>query len=141
MVRHTLHVNRPKLTSLGVKEMRRSVAKVVRRTDNRSAVLCPVDTGYLRSSRTTGVAVRGYSVVGEVVYRAEYAAAVHNGRRGLTIRSRNGKLLRFVVDGRVVYARRVRQPPRRGRPFLFRALRQVATSEGYTVVRGGYSAL
>jgi hypothetical protein len=130
-----VYVNRAKLNAVGIKEANAKVRRVVRRTDARSAILCPVDTGNLRSNRTSGVKVAGLQVRGEVEYHADYAAAVHNGRRALTIRARGGGRLRFVVDGQVVYAREVRQPARAGRPFLSNALREVATAEGFTVSR------
>lgn len=133
MVAHSSTVSRAKLHAEGMKVANAKVRRVVRRTDARSAVLAPVDTGNLRSSRRSGVTVRGSSVIGEVVYAANYAAAVHNGRRTLTIRARVGGKLRFVVDGRVVYATEVRQPARKGRPFLKQALYEVATAEGFRV--------
>lgn len=136
MARHTLHIDQGALNHEGLTVARRAVSKVVRRTDTRSAILAPVDTGYLRSNRRTSVADRGLLVVGEVVYAAEYAAAVHNGRRALTIRAKGNGRLRFVVDGRVVYARQVHQPARAGRPFLSTALREVAAEEGFTVSIG-----
>lgn len=133
MATYRLDLNRARLHAAGMDEARRKVQRVVRRTDNRSAVLAPVDTGNLRASRRSGVTERGSTVVGEVIYTAEYSAAVHNGRRALTIRARAGGRLRFVVDGRVVYARQVHQPARAARPFLATALREVATQEGFTV--------
>lgn len=132
---NSLYVNRARLTAAGMDEARRKVRRVVRRTENRSAVLCPVDTGNLRASRTSAVRDRGTRVIGEVEYPVRYAAAVHNGRRALTIRARGNGRLKFVVDGRTVYARQVHQPARAGRPFLATALREVATAEGFTVLR------
>jgi hypothetical protein len=142
MVRHSLHLSKAALNAEGLKLARKKVNRVTRRTLNRSAVLVPVDNGLLRASgRAEPATVRGLMVVGSVVYDAEYAAAVHNGRRALTIRAkvradgRQGRL-RFVVEGRVVYAREVRQPARRGRPYLSTALREVATEEGFRVSIG-----
>jgi hypothetical protein len=104
---------------------------------NRSQALCPVDTGNLRATGQSNVTTAGLVVVGEVVYTADYAAAVHNGRRALTIRStRPGGMLRFTVGGRTVYARQVHQPARAGRPFLATALREVAAQEGFSVSIG-----
>lgn len=137
MVAHTLRINSAKLHGVGMDEARRLVRRVVRRTENRSAVLCPVDTGLLRSSRKSSVMSIGSMVIGEVVYTAKYAAAVHEGRRALTIRAkRPGGRLKFTVDGRTVYARQVHQPARAGRPYLAQALREVATQEGFSVTIG-----
>lgn len=127
MVAHTLSIDRSQLNAAGLRQARSVVTRTTRRTMNRSQVFVPVDTGYLRSSAKMNVGGAGLVVVGEVTYTAEYAAAVHNGRRALTIRpKRPGGRLRFEVGGRVVYARQVHQPARAGRPYLSTALREVA---------------
>lgn len=137
MVRHTLRIDDAQLNRVGLKEARRKVGRVVRRTFNRSQVLVPVDNGLLRASgRMEPVTVRGLVVVGGVVYDAEYAAAVHNGRRALTIRAKGNGRLKFTVDGRTVYARQVHQPARAGRPYLATALREAAAQEGFSVSIG-----
>lgn len=133
MVAYTLRMKPGALQGVGMKEARRLVGRVTRRTLNRSAVLCPVDTGNLRASGKMNVGTRGNTVVGEVEYTAKYAAAIHEGRRALTIRAKGGGRLRFTVDGRTVYARSVHQPARKGRPFLSTALREVAIQEGFQV--------
>lgn len=131
-------MNHTNLHEAGMKEARKRVSRVVRRTYNRSAVLCPVDTGYLRASgRMMPATIRGSTVIGGVVYGAHYAAAVHEGRRTLVFSAKRKKYLKFKVDGRVVYARSVRQPARAGRPFLATALREVAAGQGFTVVSIG----
>lgn len=131
-------MNHADLHGVGMAEARKRVARVIRRTYNRSAVLCPVDTGYLRASgRMMPATIKGSTVIGGVVYGADYAAAVHEGRRALVIRAKRGKALRFKVGGKVVYARAVRQPARAGRPFLATALREVAVGQGFTVVSIG----
>lgn len=138
MVAHSLRINRAALHGEGMDTARKSVNRVVRRTYNRSQVLVPVDNGLLRASGQPDLARdQGSLVIGGVTYTAEYAAAVHNGRRALTIRSRRpGGKLRFVVDGRVVFVRQVHQPARAGRPYLAQALREVAAQEGFTVTFG-----
>ncbi len=137
MVRHTLKVDRPGLNQVGMREARQQVERVIRRTFNRSQVLVPVDNGPLRASgRIEPASSRGLTVVGGVVYGAEYAAAVHNGRRALTIRAKGNGRLKFVVDGRTVYARQVHQPARKGRPYLATALAEVAAQEGFSVSIG-----
>lgn len=138
MAEYTLRLDMPKLHAVGMRRARTLVKSVTRRTLNRSAILCPVDTGYLRSTggmSTTQIGDSEY--VGEVEYTARYAAAVHQGRRALTIRPRKpGGLLRFRVGGKIVYARVVHQRARIGRPFLADAMREVARSEGFTVTLG-----
>lgn len=137
MASHGLKIDRSKLHAVGMDAARKLVGRVIRRTLNRSAVLCPVDTGRLRASGSMKIASLGSEVVGTVEYNTDYAAAVHEGRRELTIRPRTGRALRFKIDGRVVYARSVHQPARKGRPFLYRALQEVAKPEGFRVVRIG----
>jgi hypothetical protein len=127
-----LYLARAELHGVGMAEARKRVARVTRRTLNRSAVLAPVDTGHLRSTGQMRLGVRGSTVVGEVEYTAEYAAAVHNGRRALTIRpTRTGGRLKFQVGGKTVYAKVVHQKARAARPFLTTALREVAAQEGF----------
>lgn len=135
MVRHTLRIDKPKLQGVGIEGVRKIVSKVTRRTFNRSQILCPVDTGNLRASGGMKLGDRGATVVGQVEYTASYAAAVHEGRRALTIRAKGRGMLKFQVDGKTVYARSVHQPARRGRPFLRTALLEVAAQEGMTVRR------
>jgi hypothetical protein len=136
---YTLRVDHAKLQSVGMDEARKRVRRVMRGTFNRSQVLCPVDTGNLRATgRLEPIVQLGGLIRGGVRYDADYAAAVHNGRRALTIRPRRpGGKLKFTVGGRTVYARQVRQPARAGRPFLTTALAEVASREGFTVVRVG----
>lgn len=136
MVIHTLRLDRAGLNGVGVATAERAVRRVVRGTFNRSQVLCPVDTGNLRATGQMDVRTSGLVVSGSVEYTARYAAAVHEGRKALTIRARGGGRLKFVVDGRTVYAREVRQPARAGRPFLRDALIESATREGFTVSTG-----
>lgn len=138
MAEYRLDLKQANLHEAGMKEARKRVSRVVRRTYNRSAVLCPVDTGYLRASgRMMPATIKGSEIIGGVVYGAHYAATIHEGRRELVIRAKRKKYLKFKVDGRVVYARSVRQPARAGRPFLATALREVAAGQGFTVVSIG----
>lgn len=137
MAIHTLRIDRAQLHGVGMDEARKAVNRVVRRTFTRSQILAPVDTGYLRASgRLVLGRDRGAVVIGSVEYTARYAAAVHNGRRALTIRAKGNGRLKFTVDGRTVYARSVHQPARAGRPFLSTALREVAPQEGFRVTIG-----
>jgi len=132
-----LYLARARLQATGMTAARKIVTRATVKTDNRSAVLCPVDTGLLRSSRKINIGATGATVTGEVAYTAEYAAAVHNGRRALTIRARRpGGVLKFKIGSRTVYAREVRQPARPGRPFLTTALREVSAQEGLTYRAG-----
>lgn len=110
------------------------VTDTTRRTHNRADIITPVDTGNLRGNNRSRVIRRSVSVsVGEVFNETAYAAAVHNGTKAYTIRPKRKKALRFVIDGEVVFAKSVRMPARRGRPWLTRALREVAGPDGYRI--------
>lgn len=137
MVAHSLRIDRAQLHGEGMDQARKAVNRVIRRTYTRSQVLVPVDDGLLRASGRLDLADdRGSLVIGSITYTAEYAAAVHNGRRALTIRAKGNGRLKFTVGGRTVFARSVRQPARAGRPYLSQALREVAAQEGFAVTIG-----
>lgn len=110
------------------------VTDTTRRVLNRAIVLTPVDTGRLRAANMSRVRRVGLNSVGEVWNDTEYAAAVHNGSKAYTIKPKVKKALKFTVGGETVFARSVRMPARRGRPWLLRALREVAGPEGYRIV-------
>jgi len=113
---------------------RRKLESDGRQVLNRARILCPVDTGRLRASLRGELqgffTLRPKFVVGSDV---EYAPWVNDGTRPHVIRPRNAKALRFVVGGQVVYAKVVHHPGTRARPFLDRALREVASARGYNV--------
>jgi hypothetical protein len=99
----------------------------------RAKVLAPVDTGRLRSSirveRRSFLGFRSRWTIGSDV---EYADMVHDGTRPHIIRPRRAKALRFRVGGQVVFAKVVRHPGTRARPFLDRALREVSARLGFS---------
>ena len=112
---------------------RSELETAARQVVNRAKALAPVDTGRLRASiRIEGrrtLALRTVYTVGSDV---EYAAMVNDGTRPHVIRSRTKQVLRFQVGGRVVFARVVNHPGTKARPFLDRALREVAAQRGYS---------
>lgn len=95
-----------------------------------------MDTGRLRASirveRRSFFGLRQRWTVGSDV---EYAPMVNGGTRPHIIRPRRAKALRFKVGGRTVYAKVVRHPGTRARPFLDRALREVARGRGYDITQ------
>lgn len=117
------------LTNASRAELREASRQVV----NRAKVLCPVDTGRLRAS-IRAEPPRIFSLRGSVTVGSdlEYAAMVHDGTRPHRIRPKTKQALRFVVGGQVVFARVVNHPGTRGKPFLDRALREVAAQRGYS---------
>ena len=117
------------ITNASRKELREASRQVV----NRAKVLVPVRTGRLRSS-IRAEPPRIFSLRGSVTVGSdlEYAAMVNDGTRPHVIRPRNAKVLRFTVGGQVVFARVVNHPGTKARPFLDRALREVAAQRGYS---------
>lgn len=112
---------------------RRELEIAARQVMNRAKVLAPVDTGRLRASiriesRRT-FTLRSVFTVGSDV---SYAPMVHDGTRPHIIRPKRAQALRFRVGGRIVYAKVVHHPGTRARPFLDRALREVAAQRGYS---------
>jgi phage gpG-like protein len=105
----------------------------------------PFRTGDLRKSIQANIEGVGAASVGS---NLPYARAVHDGRGPLTIRPNIQKnpprgerkkyhskswyqqnperaRLRFVIGGRIIYAREVHQPARKGQPFLTHAINRV----------------
>lgn len=107
------------------------MASLQRRTANQARADVPVRTGNL--GRTIGegpIAFTGpRTVSGSVHAMADYALYVHEGSRPHLIRPRRAKALRFQIGGRTVFARLVRHPGVRARPFLRNAAERVAARE------------
>ena len=129
--------NRSQLNAAGMRAAEVHVTDTTRRVLNRAIVLTPVDTGRLRAANQMRVGPRGaLAFVGEVFNPTSYAPPVHDGSKAYIVRPRRKKALRFVVGGQVVFAAYARIPARRGRPWLYRALREVAIPRGYKVTAG-----
>lgn len=108
------------------------MASLQRRIANQARADTPVRTGNLGRSVGEGqIRVAAARVVtGSVHATAEYAAAVHEGRRaGVVIVPRRAKALRFVVGGRVVFAARVVTGAVKARPFLRNAALRIVAAE------------
>lgn len=114
----------------------RDTTKRAYRVHRRAAEECPVDEGRLRSSLQVrfGRDARGpFALVGTDV---EYALFVHEGTKPHTIRPRTARVLVFPSSGSpgrghgtrtapLVFAREVRHPGTKPRPFLRNALEEV----------------
>lgn len=159
----TVQIDAAQMTRVGLAAARAEVTDVTRRVYNRAIVLTPVDTGTLRGQNKMRVlAARNKQVTGEVFNELSYAAAVHDGHvaytvrpkpKIITVRAKKGsalkfrvggkvifrrsvrmqKPLRFKVGGRIVYAQSARIPARRGRPWIYRALLEIAVPRGYKI--------
>lgn len=115
-------------------ESRRAIRQRAPQVLNRAKILAPVDTGRLRASgkiRYSGLF--SFRAKATVFFDVDYAKAVHDGTRPHVIRPRNAQVLRFVVGGRVVYAKVVHHPGTRARPYLDRALREIVGGQGWRV--------
>jgi|SRR6188474_776071 hypothetical protein len=129
-------INRAALQRVAATGAGRLVLSTTRRVLNRAKILTPVDTGTLRASQTMEVRTTGSASTGRVSTWINYALAVHEGvNHPVVIRPKRAKALRFVINGRVVYARKVTLPPRSGRPWLRTALVEVAVPAGFVVTR------
>lgn len=117
-------------------EAYRRVGDCTRRVYNRANVLTPVDTGTLRAGNQMRVSRAAPGARGLVYNDVEYALAVHDGSGPYTIRPRRRKALKFTVDGRTVFARSVRHPGTRGRPWMARAGREGAAASGFSWTAG-----
>jgi hypothetical protein len=94
----------------------------------------PFLTGDLRKSVVVHAMGGGKASVGS---NLPYARPVHDGRPAIVIRpnlSKNPRdpkkaRLKFFIGGKTVYAREVRQPARKGKPFLTNAIKEMQRDE------------
>lgn len=112
-------------------ELRRVGPAVV----NRAKVLAPVRTGRLRAAIGPARYSRTWTLRPQVTIdvNVDYAGFVNDGTRPHIIRPKNKRALRFVVDGRVVFATVVHHPGTRAKPFMDRAVAEVTAGRGYTI--------
>lgn len=129
-----VRLDRPGLTRTIQGEGRRALRQRAPQVLNRARILAPVDTGRLRSSGK--IEYSGFFTFrpkATVRFDVDYAQAVNDGSAPHIIRPRRAKALRFVVGGRVVYAKVVHHPGTRGTRFLDRALREVLRPHGWDI--------
>lgn len=131
----TLTIDVAAATALARQAALRDVTDTTRQVLNRATVLTPVRHGRLRLGNQMRVYQRGQLVVGEVFNETEYAKAVHDGTPAYTVRPRHKKALRFKYGGKIVFAKSAQIPARKGRPWIYRAMVEVAAPRGYTVTR------
>lgn len=114
------------------------VLSATRRTLNRGRVLSPWDTGNLRASHTMEVRrLKKGQVRGRVSTRVKYALPVHEGSGPYVIRPKKKKALKFKIGGRTVIVKKVNHPGVASRPWLRRAMTEIAHQRGFTVKRVG----
>ena len=115
-------------------------ARAARQTEAQAKTNAPVSTGggTLRNRIEADVApkVTGMVVTSGVTANANYSIYVHQGvRGGKIIVPKQAKALRFVVGGREVFAKSVRQGAQKARPFLYNGAKTAAGRLGFTVSR------
>jgi len=97
-----------------------------------AAIRTPVETGRLRSSRLEKMRYSKSKITGWVYTRVVYAGWVHDGRGAIV--PIHAKALRFVINGRVIFAKRV--GPSRAQPYLSDAAVAWARKKRLHVIRG-----
>ena len=126
-------ISEGRATAIAVAQSLPKVVAVTRRVLNRAKVLAPVRTGRLRSSGRMDVTVTRFGPTGTVTFPVKYAQFVHDGTRPHIIRPKKRKVLRFTVGTVVLYRPLVHHPGTEGRPFLTRALIEIAPNENFAV--------
>lgn len=111
------------------------VTDLCRKIMNQATIDAPVDTGFLRAYHKMAVKSMRSQIKGTVYNTAKYSAAVHDGSPPHIIRARKKKALRFEIGGEVVFARSVRHPGTKGRPWLLEAAERTAASAGFRFQR------
>lgn len=116
-------------------QMVRLLRDTTRQTVNTAKIRVPVGaSGQLRNSiRTEDVRITGMVARTGVVADKDYAAPVHDGSKPHIIRAKNKKSLAFKMGGRTVFAKQVKHPGSRPRPFLLDATREAAGRNGFIV--------
>lgn len=97
-----------------------------RRVARRARQLVGVESGSLRAS--IGVETAYGRKFPEVRVAANHRRAMmhHDGTPPHLITPERGRVLKFKVAGKIVYAEKVDHPGTRANPFLYRALREAA---------------
>jgi hypothetical protein len=134
--RITLRVDQGAANRIAADHAYELVTDVTRQTFNRANVLTPVRTGNLRAHNRMTARREAPGARGWVFNDASYAPPVHDGSGPYTIRPRRRQALRFEIGGRVVFAKSVRHPGTRARPWLARAGREVAAANGFSWTPG-----
>ncbi len=136
IARAKVELYRPVIAAVLDDDVGKFVVKTTLKVLNRSKVLCPVDTGLLRASLGMSISRRVNRITGKVETKVKYALAVHNGRQAITIYPKHKKALAFWWHGKHWVVKSVHQPARKGRPFMYDALKEVAASSGFKMTKG-----
>lgn len=113
----------------------RLVQDAQRVTLNAARKRAPVDTGQLRlHHRQSNVRVDSSGrVFGSVEATQDYALAVHEGTKPHVITPRKGKALTWTMGGTQIFAKSVKHPGTKARPWLLNAAKAEAGRLGFEV--------
>jgi hypothetical protein len=128
-----VEIDSGRATAVAVAKSLPHVTKVTKQILNRAKILAPVRTGRLRASGKMDIKITHFGPTGTVSFTVRYAHYVHDGTRPHIIRAKNKKVLKFKVQGHVIYRPLVHHPGTRPRPFLTRALVEVAPANNFLV--------
>lgn len=126
-------INNGRATAVAISKSLPLVTKVTRQILNRAKILAPVRTGRLRASGKMDIKITHYGPTGVVRFTVKYAEYVHDGTRPHVIRPKKGKVLRFKIGPKVLYRPVVHHPGTPGKPFLTRAMVEVAPPANFLV--------
>lgn len=126
-----IHLDERKLNDRVEAIGRRRMASLQRRIANQARADVPVRTGNLGRTIGEGRIFRSgpRTIHGSVHAKADYALYVHEGTRPHVIRPRRAQALRFQIGGRTVFAKLVRHPGTKARPFLRNAAQRIVAQE------------
>lgn len=129
-----IELNENELRAVARSQAGQLVIKTTVKILNRAKILCPVDTGRLRSSLQMKITQSAGEVSGAVFTNVNYAKYVHGGTRPHKIRPVRARVLRFASpahSSNIVFARSVNHPGTSAQPFLRRAIEEVAPAAGF----------
>lgn len=163
-----IELDNARVLSVGIAETAPHVFQTTRAVRNRAEALAPVDTGNLRGGISMSMRVTRTTVTGRIENRVKYDEFVQRGTAPHTIRAKRANALAFdwkrrggvrtIVPkqgrgptglrknkkGRVIFyisKGYVNHPGTRARPYMYRALREIAALRGYKVeFMGGLGA-
>ena len=102
-----------------IEGVKRVIVESTVNIQNDAVSLVPVKEGNLKNSIDFNITNNGLG--GEVFASAEYAADVEFGTKPHKIEAKNGGVLAFKKDGKMIFAKSVKHPGTPAQPYLFPA--------------------
>jgi len=106
----------PETTKISLQE---AIRKGTLTLFSESVIQTPVKTGRLQSGHRYSIEV----LRGRIYPTVKYAIFVHEPTRPHIIEPRRAKVLRFIIGGKVIFAKKVKHPGTKGQPFFEKAIR------------------